>query len=217
MVKARVVAARHLRAAFRCGRLADVQRALILVVVVLTSAPVHADPPDAVKRLIAAAVAQTGSPVRYDGSYRRIGYPGGDVPPTIGVCTDVVIRAYRAVGVDLQQLVHEDMSRAFDAYPRLWRLSRPDPNIDHRRVPNLQVYFRRQKAEVGITHDAADYLAGDLVTWMLPGNLPHIGLVTDTRSADGKRLLIVHNIGNGPEVEDVLFRFPITGHFRYRG
>lgn len=125
------------------------------------------------KRLIAAAVAQTGSPVRYDGSYRRIGYPGGDVPPTIGVCTDVVIRAYRAVGVDLQQLVHEDMSQALDAYPKLWRLSRPDANIDHRRVPNLQVYFRRRKAGVKVTSDG--------------------------------------------RVEDVLFRFPITGHFRYRG
>jgi uncharacterized protein YijF (DUF1287 family) len=121
------------------------------------------------------------------------------------------------VGVDLQQRVHEDMKRAFEAYPRLWGLSRPDSNIDHRRVPNLQVYFRRRGAEVRVTMDPQHYAPGDLVTWMLPGNLPHIGLVTGQRTADGQRPLIVHNIGNGPEVEDMLFRFPITGHYRYRG
>jgi uncharacterized protein YijF (DUF1287 family) len=172
---------------------------------------------DLVDRVVAAAVAQAGSRVRYDGSYRSIGYPGGDVPATIGVCTDVVIRAYRAVQVDLQQRVHEDMKRAFEAYPKLWRLSRPDANIDHRRVPNLQVYFRRRGAEIRTTNDPGDYLAGDLVTWMLPGNLPHIGIVTHKRTADGQRPIIVHNIGNGPELEDMLLRFPITGHFRYRG
>ena len=175
-------------------------------------------PADAfVGRLVAAAVAQTTQAVRYDGSYRRIPYPGGDVPADVGVCTDVVIRAYRAVGVDLQQSVHEDMARAFEAYPRAWGLSRPDANIDHRRVPNLQTYFERRGVEVVATRDPRDYAAGDLVTWMLPGNLPHIGLVTDRRSADGERPLVVHNIGNGPEIEDMLFAFPITGHYRYRG
>jgi uncharacterized protein len=169
------------------------------------------------KDLTAAAIAQTAQAVRYDGSYRRIPYPGGDVPADIGVCTDVVIRAYRAAGVDLQQRVHEDMRSAFSAYPKLWGLSRPDANIDHRRVPNLQTYFRRHGAEVPVTTDPGAYVRGDLVTWMLPGNLPHIGIVTDRRSRDGRRPLIVHNIGAGPKVEDMLFRFPITGHYRYRG
>ena len=167
--------------------------------------------------LIQAAVAQTTAPVTYDGSYRRIPYPRGDVPASIGVCTDVIVRAYRAVGVDLQVRVHEDMKAAFGAYPQLWGLSRADPNIDHRRVPNLQTYFRRRGAQVPISRHADDYLPGDLVTWILPGNLPHIGLVTDRRSPDGTRWLIVHNIGRGPEIEDVLFSYPISGHYRYPG
>lgn len=166
-------------------------------------------------RLVAAAVAQTGSKVIYDGSYRRMAYPGGDVPESIGVCTDVVIRAYRRVGVDLQVKVHEDMTRAFRAYPQLWRLSRPDPNIDHRRVPNLQAFFRRVGAEQPISRDPGAYRAGDLVTWMLPRNLPHIGIVTGRRSSSGTPL-VVHNIGRGPEVEDMLFTYPITGRYRYR-
>ena len=183
----------------------------------LLAPPAPGASPAFVERVIAAAVAQTGQPTRYDGSYRRIPYPGGDVPPDVGVCTDVVIRAYRAAGVDLQLRVHEDMSRAFSAYPSLWGLERPDANIDHRRVPNLQTYFRRKGAEAAVTRDPRDYAAGDLVTWMLPGNLPHIGLVTDRRSIDGSRPLIVHNIGNGPEIEDMLFDFTVTGHYRYRG
>lgn len=170
-----------------------------------------------VDALVAAAVAQTGQSVRYDGSYRRIPYPGGDVPSDVGVCTDVVIRAYRAVGVDLQQRVHEDMTRAFAEYPRSWGLRRPDSNIDHRRVPNLQAYFRRRGVGVAVTGDPMDYVAGDIATWMLPGNLPHIGIVTDRRNPDGARPLIVHNIGNGPELEDMLLEFPITGHYRYHG
>jgi uncharacterized protein len=173
--------------------------------------------PTFTRDLIRAAVAQTASRVTYDGSYRRIGYPGGDVPPHIGVCTDLVVRAYRAVGVDLQVRVHEDMTAAFASYPRAWNLSRPDSNIDHRRVPNLQTYFRRRGAQQPVTDDAAAYLAGDLVTWMLPGNVPHIGLVTDQRSPDGQRPLMAHNIGRGPEIEDMLFAFPVTGHYRYGG
>lgn len=167
--------------------------------------------------LIQAAVAQTATPVTYDGSYRRIPYPGGDVPASIGVCTDLIVRAYRAVGVDLQARVHEDMNAAFDSYPQLWGLSRADSNIDHRRVPNLQTYFRRRESQLSISHEAGDYLPGDLVTWTLPGNLPHIGLVTNQRSQDGQRLLIAHNIGRGPEIEDMLFRYPISGHYRYGG
>ncbi len=139
------------------------------------------------------------------------------MPAGIGVCTDVVIRAYRAIGIDLQQRVHEDMARAFSSYPKAWGLARPDPNIDHRRVPNLQAYLRRQNAQLAVSRNAADYQAGDLVTWMLPGALPHIGLVTDRRTADGARPLIVHNIGRGPELEDMLLGFEITGHYRYLG
>jgi uncharacterized protein YijF (DUF1287 family) len=166
---------------------------------------------------VAAALAQTTRPVRYDGAYRRIPYPMGDVPADVGVCSDVVIRAYRAVGVDLQQRVHEDMQAAFAAYPKAWGLPHPDTNIDHRRVPNLQTFFRRRGAALARSTDPAGYQAGDLVTWMLPGNLPHIGVVIDRRSDDRRRPLIVHNIGRGPEVEDALLRFPITGHYRYRG
>jgi uncharacterized protein YijF (DUF1287 family) len=168
-------------------------------------------------RLIRAAVAQTARPVTYDGSYRRLAYPGGDVRADVGVCTDLIIRAYRALGIDLQVRVHEDMTSAFSSYPHLWRLSRPDPSIDHRRVPNLQTYFRRRGAQLPVTREARDYRPGELVTWMLPGNVPHIGLVTDRRSVDDERPLMVHNIGRGPEVEDMLFDFPITGHYRYRG
>jgi uncharacterized protein YijF (DUF1287 family) len=174
-------------------------------------------PADGVTRLVAAAIEQTRRTTRYDGAYRRIPYPMGDVPPDVGVCTDVVVRAYRVLGVDLQQRVHEDMRAAFAAYPKAWGLSRPDPNIDHRRVPNLQRYFTRRGTARPRSSNAGDYQAGDLVTWMLPGNLPHIGLVSDRRSPDGGRPLIVHNIGRGPQVEDMLFAYPITGHYRYRG
>lgn len=170
----------------------------------------------AAQKLVAAAIERTGRRVTYDGSYRALDYPGGDVPDDIGVCTDVVIRAYRTgLGIDLQQRVHEDMARAFDAYPGLWNLSRPDPNIDHRRVPNLEAFFRRHGQSLPVTRNAGDYAPGDLVTWRLPGNLPHIGIVTDRRSADGRRPLIAHNIGRGPKLEDMLFAYPISGHFRF--
>jgi uncharacterized protein YijF (DUF1287 family) len=170
-------------------------------------------PQDAAK-LVAAAVAQTTSSVRYDGSYRRIAYPGGDVPANVGVCTDVIVRAYRAIGIDLQVKVHEDMQQSFSAYPQLWRMARPDSNIDHRRVPNLQTLFKRSGASLPVSRDAQAYRPGDLVTWMLAGNLPHIGIVINRTSAGG-RPMIVHNIGRGPEVEDTLFAYPITGHYRY--
>ena len=191
--------------------------AALACVVTIAHAQATAWPQDGVAKVIAAAVAQTRQPVRYDDAYRRIAYPMGDVPADTGVCTDVVIRAYRAVGVDLQQRVHEDMQAAFGAYPKAWGMARPDPNIDHRRVPNLQTFFRRRGASIAATRDPAGYEAGDLVTWMLPGNLPHIGLVTNRRSEDGARPLIVHNIGRGPEIEDALFAYPVTGHYRYRG
>ena len=188
-----------------------------LVVLMSLPAPEARSDPEFVRKALAAAMGQTSRPVRYDGSYRRIPYPGGDVPADVGVCTDVLIRAYRAAGVDLQRRVHEDMTRAFTAYPRTWGLSAPDANIDHRRVPNLQAYFRRRRVALPVTRDMRDYEPGDVVTWMLPGNLPHIGLVTDRRSVDGERPLMVHNIGRGPELEDMVLGFPITGHYRYRG
>jgi uncharacterized protein len=189
---------------------------IILAVIVVDAGGARAQhqSPSFADRLVDAAIAQTGSSVTYDGSYRRIPYPGGDVPASIGVCTDVLIRAYRRVGIDLQSKVHEDMKRAFTTYPQRWGLSGPDPNIDHRRVPNLQTFFRRAGAELPVAHEAGAYRAGDVVTWMLPHNLPHIGLVTGQKSRSGTPL-VVHNIGRGPEVEDVLFAYPITGHYRY--
>ena len=172
---------------------------------------------DFTRELIHAAIERTSHTVIYDGSYRQIDYPGGDVPDSIGVCTDVVIRAYRALGLDLQKLVHEDMLSNFIEYPKFWGLSLPDSNIDHRRVPNLQTFFSRKGTALTQSSNPTDYQPGDLVTWMLPGNLPHIGFVIDQRSVDGQRPLIVHNIGRGPKIEDVLFDFPISGHFQYRG
>lgn len=167
--------------------------------------------------LEAAALERTTHSVRYDGAYLRIPYPNGDVPDTMGVCTDVIIRSYRALNLDLQQLVHEDMKANFDAYPskRIWGLTRPDANIDHRRVPNLQRFFSRFGKQLPVTQKGKDYKKGDLVTWMLPGNLPHIGIIISRRSSDNQRPLVVHNIGRGPEVGDMLFRYPITGHYQF--
>lgn len=173
---------------------------------------------DFTRRLVAAAIERTHYTVRYDPSYVRIPYPGGDVPPDTGVCTDEIIRSYRAVGVDLQKEVHEDMAKNFDAYPRKWRWLRghPDPNIDHRRVPNLQVFFQRKGQSLPITNRADDYKPGDLVTWDLGGNVPHIGIIVDQKDRWSGRYMIVHNIG-GPKMEDVLFNWKITGHYRYYG
>ena len=168
-------------------------------------------------RLVDAAIERTTHRVTYDGSYRRIDYPGGDVPDGIGVCTDVVIRSYRALGIDLQQLVHEDMRGNFSKYPPNWGLRGPDTNIDHRRVPNLRKFFERHGESLRVSREPGAYQPGDLVTWMLPRNLPHIGIVINRRSADGERPLIVHNIGGGPQAEDMLFDYPITGHYRYVG
>ncbi|MEH8018245.1 DUF1287 domain-containing protein [Rheinheimera muenzenbergensis] len=168
-------------------------------------------------KLVTAALERTQQQVRYDGRYLRIAYPNGDVPADIGVCTDVVIRSYRALGIDLQQLVHEDMRADFELYPskRIWGLTRPDSNIDHRRVPNLQTFFSRHGTRLAISRQGSAYQPGDLVTWMLPGNLPHIGIVVNKRSDDGQRPLIVHNIGAGPVLADMLFDYNITGHYRF--
>jgi hypothetical protein len=174
---------------------------------------------DLLKRLVAAAGERTHHAVRYEPAYVRIPYPGGDVPADTGVCTDEVIRSYRAVGIDLQKEVHEDMEQNFSAYPRKWRWlsSHTDTNIDHRRVPNLMVFFSRKGETMGITQRAEDYWPGELVTWDLGGGVPHIGIVVDKKSGDSGRFMIVHNIGQGPRMEDVLFRWKITGHYRYFG
>ncbi len=164
--------------------------------------------------LASAARRQIGVTVSYDPAYVRLPYPGGDVPASRGVCTDVVIRALRAQHIDLQQRVHEDMRAHFAEYPKKWGLRGPDRNIDHRRVPNLQTWFERQGWSVPVTSRAADYRAGDLVTWMLPGNLPHIGIVSDRRTRPGGTPLIIHNIGRGTREEDILFVHTITGHYR---
>lgn len=173
---------------------------------------------DFIRRLVAAAVDRTHHVVRYDPAYVRMAYPGGDVPSDTGVCTDEIIRSYRAVGVDLQKEVHEDMAKNFSAYARRWRWlsGKPDPNIDHRRVPNLMVFFERKGETLPITSKAEDYRPGDLVTWNLGGNVPHIGIVVDRKAPNG-RYLIVHNIGRGPQMEDALFNWKVTGHFRYYG
>ena len=161
------------------------------------------------------ALELTKQDVTYDPSYFSIDYPNGDVPSDKGVCTDVVIRAYRKMGVDLQKEVHEDMKANFSLYPKIWGLKRPDKNIDHRRVPNLMTYFKRQGAEKPITKDASDYKPGDVVSWNLGGAITHIGIVVNKKSSDGKRYLIVHNIGGGQVLEDCLFDYRIIGHYRY--
>lgn len=166
-------------------------------------------------RLVDAALQRTDEHVRYDGSYRAIAYPDGDVPDSIGVCSDLIIRSYRRLGVDLQLLVHEDMAAHFDDYPKMWGLRRPDTNIDHRRVYNLMAFFRRSGASLPLTDGDHSFTRGDLVAWDLGGGIGHIGIVSRNRTVDRSRPLIIHNIGSGPVEEDCLERWTIIGHFRY--
>lgn len=168
-------------------------------------------------KLSAAAISIIDPEVVYTPNYISIKYPNGDVPAKTGVCTDVVIRAYRKLGIDLQKEVHEDMVRNFSLYPNIkkWGLHKTDTNIDHRRVPNLEVFFGRKGKKLSITQNDADYKTGVLVTWMISGKYPHIGIVTNKKSPDGKRMMIVHNVGAGQVLEDCLFRWKIVGHFKY--
>jgi len=171
--------------------------------------------PDFFNSLADSALTLTNYNVRYDPAYYTIDYPNGDVPANKGVCTDVVIRAYRKLGIDLQKEVHEDMAANFNLYPNNWGLSKPDKNIDHRRVPNLMVFFSRFGQVKTITELAADYLPGDIVCWDLGGGITHIGIVVNKKSIDNKRFFVVHNIGGGQVLADCLFEFNIIGHFRY--
>lgn len=168
------------------------------------------------ERLSDAAIELTKETVAYDPAYFSIKYPNGDVPKNKGVCTDVVIRAYRKMGIDLQKEVHEDMKENFSKYPKKWGLKKTDTNIDHRRVPNLQVFFTRLGKSLEVTDTASDYKTGDLVTWMIAEKMPHIGIVTNRKTSDGKRNLIVHNVGSGQVLEDCLFKYKITGHYQFK-
>ncbi len=167
------------------------------------------------QKLADGALDLTHQKVQYDPAYFRIPYPNGDVPTDKGVCTDVIIRAYRKQGIDLQKEVHEDMKSHFSAYPKIWGLTRTDKNIDHRRVPNLMTFFKRQGRGMPITTNPKDYLPGDIVCWKLSGGATHIGIVVKNTTADGQRNLIVHNIGRGQVLEDCLFNYKIIGHYRY--
>ena len=167
------------------------------------------------KNISKAAIELTKDEVRYDGSYYSIPYPNGDVPVGIGVCTDVIIRTYRALGLDLQKEIHEDMKNNFDLYPKNWGLKKPDKNIDHRRVPNQMTYFERQGASLTITNKSENYLPGDIVAWDLGGGVTHIGVVVDKKSPYSDKYMIVHNIGSGQNIDDCLFDYKIIGHYRF--
>ena len=167
------------------------------------------------KKISDAALELTNNQVNYDGSYYNIPYPNGDVPDGIGVCTDVVIRTYRAIGLDLQKEVHEDMTANFNLYPNIWSHKKPDTNIDHRRVPNLMTYFERQGSKLPITNNGANYRPGDVVAWDIGGGTTHIGVVVNIPSIENKGYQIVHNIGAGQVLEDCLFDYKIIGHYRF--
>src|SRR5688572_14435772 len=183
---------------------------LFTFLVVVCSAQV-----DFFNKLSESAISLTDQKVVYDPKYYVIKYPNGDVPSDLGVCTDVVIRAYRKLGIDLQKEVHEDMKSNFSAYPKNWGLKTTDKNIDHRRVPNLMKFFERHNAKLNITDNADDYKPGDIVCWNLGGAITHVGIVVNKKSNDGKRNLIVHNIGSGQVLADCLFEYKIIGHYRY--
>ncbi len=183
---------------------------------VLLFSPIFLSAQSFEKKLSDASISLTHDRVIYDGSYFSIDYPNGDIPADRGVCTDVVIRAYRKLGFDLQKAVHEDMKANFSLYPNIWGLSRTDRNIDHRRVPNLMKYFERLGTKLEISDDPESYKTGDIVCWDLGNGLTHIGIVVEPKSNDGERHLIVHNIGRGQEISDCLFDFKIIGHYQYK-
>jgi uncharacterized protein YijF (DUF1287 family) len=187
----------------------------LLLCLLATLLPLHAETG---AKIVAAARQQIGITLTYDPSYVTLAYPNGDVPADRGVCTDVLIRALRdGLSIDLQKLVHEDMRGHFSAYPKQWGLTKPDKNIDHRRVPNLRVFLKRRGFALPLPKagDASPFLPGDIVTCTVPPNLPHVMIVSDRKTADG-RPLIIHNIGGGAREEDSLQSFPVTGHYRWK-
>jgi uncharacterized protein len=167
------------------------------------------------RQLLASATEQTTITTGYDPAYVSLKYPGGDVPIETGVCSDVLVRAFRKAGVDLQKEVHEDMTLAWSAYPRAWGAALPDTNIDHRRVLNLMTFFERKGKKLAVTKDREDYLPGDIVAWDLGGGIEHIGIVSNLSTAGEGHQLIIHNIGAGTKAEDVLFNWKIIGHYRF--
>ncbi len=169
------------------------------------------------EQLSDVAISIIDENIEYDPSYFAIKYPNGDIPKNKGVCTDVVIRSYRKLNIDLQKEVHEDLKTNFSKYPNLkkWGLTKPDTNIDHRRVPNLEIFFSRKGQKVKITNNSDDYKVGEIITWMINNKLPHIGIITNKKSLDGKRPMIVHNVGNGQVLQDCLFSYEIVGHYKY--
>jgi len=181
----------------------------------VTVRPLPENAPPQLKQMLDGAIAQAGVTTSYDPAYVALDYPGGDVPEKTGVCSDVVVRAFRKAGIDLQKEIHEDMKAARSDYPTKWGATSTDANIDHRRVLNLMAFFRRQGKSVTISYDAADYQPGDIVAWDLTSGIDHIGIVTNMLSDSGDRYLIVHNIGAGTRVEDVLFEWTIKGHYRF--
>ncbi len=195
---------------FRDGEM----RTFFLLVLALFCA-VFSQKSDSLSRVLEHAIWQTGVTVGYDPSYQKLNYPAGDVPLETGVCTDVIIRAFRAAGIDLQVLIHEDMKAHFANYPQIWGLERPDRNIDHRRVPNIATYMQRIGKKLAVSKKGSEYIPGDLVTWKLPGNLDHIGIVVNVKVKGTDRFMVVHNIGQGARMEDVMFAYEITGHYRY--
>jgi len=185
------------------------------IAAVETATPIDVTP-GPIKNIVSGALEQTKTTREYTQDYFEIAYPNGDVPANTGACTDVVIRGFRSAGVDLQKEVHEDMKANFAAYPNKWGLSKTDPNIDHRRVPNLQTYFTRKGKSLPISRNAEEYKPGDVVSWDINGRgMTHIGLVSNLRSERTGRYLVIHNIGAGVNAEDRLFDWTITGHYRY--
>ena len=189
--------------------------AMLVIVILLSLFGITSGQTNFSTKLSDAAIGLTKQNVLYDPSYFSIAYPNGDVPGDKGVCTDVIIRAYRKLGIDLQKEVHEDMKVSFNKYPKNWGLTRPDKNIDHRRVPNLMVFFSRHGKTKPLTEDPKDYLPGDIVCWNLGGVITHIGIVVNKKSLDNNRFLVVHNIGGGQVMADCLFDYKIIGHYSY--
>jgi len=188
---------------------------LIICLLQFLNIPLVQAQDDFYQRLVEATISIINPRINYDPSYVKLDYPGGDVPADRGVCTDVVIRAYRKLGVDLQKEVHQDMKAHFNLYPKRWGMKTTDRNIDHRRVPNLMTFFSRHGLVLPISNKPEDYRPGDIVCWVLPNNLPHIGIVIDRKVKGTNRHMVVHNIGRGQIAEDCLFEFTINGHYRY--